>query len=166
MLRVREVAMEITRRQRQELERAARHGQPAYVRSKALTLLNLADGRAVREVARIFRVSRPSVYLWRRRFLREGPEGLRVHPGRGRKPRADPQEIEEHLRQSPRQFGLEQTRWTLAALARAVPSLQGFTPYGVQKALERAGFHYKRGQPSLHSPDPDYGVKKGLWRKP
>lgn len=163
---MKEAAMEITREQRQELDRAARHGQPGYVRSKALVLLNLADGRAVREVARIFRVSRPSVYHWRERFLRQGTDGLRVAPGRGRKARAKPEEIEQHLRQSPRRFGLDRTRWTLAGLARVVPSLKGFTPYGVQKALARAGFRYKRGQPSLHSPDPDYGVKKGLWRKP
>jgi transposase len=166
MMRVKEVAMVIPREQRQDLERAARCGQPAYVRSKALVLLNLADGRAVREVARIFRVSRPSVYAWRERFLREGLGGLWVRSGRGRKPRADAEEIEEHLRQSPRHFGLDRTRWTLEGLAQVVPSLKGFTPYGVQKALGRAGFHYKRGQPSLHSPDPDYGVKKGLWRKP
>jgi len=158
--------MVITREQRQELERAARYGQPAYVRSKALALLNLGDGRAVNEVARIFRVSRQSLYTWQARYLQDGLQGLRVHSGRGRKPRADPNEIEEHLRQSPRHFGLDRTRWTLESLAQVVPSLKGFTPYGVQKALGRAGFHYKRGQPSLHSPDPDYGVKKGLWRKP
>jgi transposase len=105
------------------------------------------------------------VYVWQRRYLREGLDGLRVHAGRGRKGRANLQELVEHVRQSPRRYGVPFTRWTLAKLAQVVPSLKGFTPFGVQKALVRAGFHYKRGQPGLHSPDPLYEVKKGLWTR-
>lgn len=157
--------MKVTVDQRRELEKKARSGQPAYVRSKVLALVNLADGRTVHEVARIFRVSRQSVYAWQKRFLDEGVDGLRVRSGRGRKARADLQELERYVRQSPRRHGLRRTRWSLAALGETVPSLKGFSPYGVQKALGRAGFHYKRGQPSLHSPDPQYEVKKGLWTR-
>lgn len=157
--------MRITDQQYRELEWVARCGRPAYVRRKALVLLNLCDGRTVTELASIFRVSRQSVYEWRRAYLKHGPDGLRVAPGRGRKPKADLEELERYLRQSPRTFGVARSRWTLAALAQVVPSVKGFSAYGVEKALRRAGFHYKRGQPSLHSPDPDYDVKKGLWSK-
>ena len=157
--------MEISGDQRRELQQCGRTGQPAYVRTKALALVNVADGLSVQEVARIFRVSRWSVYVWQRRYLREGLEGLRVHGGRGRKAKANLQELAEHVRQSPRRYGVPLTRWTLARLAQVVPSLKGFTPFGVQKALVRAGFHYKRGQPRLHSPDPMYEVKKGLWTR-
>jgi hypothetical protein len=62
--------------------------------------------------------------------------------------------------QAPDNFGIKQTRWTLRALAQAVPSLRGFSPSGVKRALARAGFSYKRGQPVQHSPDPDYAEKK------
>lgn len=154
--------MEISSDQRREVPGSARTGQPGYVRTKALVLLNAADGRAVQEVSRIFRVSRWSVYVWEERYLREGLPGLRVHAGRGRKARANLQERAEHVGQSPRRDGAPLTRWTLARLAQGVPSLRGFTPLGVQKALVRAGFHYKRGQPRLHSPDPLYEAKKGL----
>lgn len=157
--------MQITQGERRALESAARHGQPGYVRTKALALLNVADGRAVREVAAIFRVSRPSVYAWCRRWRAEGLAGLVVRAGRGRPPRADLAELEHYLRQSPRRFGLRQTRWTLAALACVVPSVRGLTPAGVYKALGRAGFHYKRGQPRLSSPDAAYAAKKGRWIK-
>jgi transposase len=158
--------MELSDEQRQELTHLARQGQPAYLRAKALVVLNLGDGRSVTEVARIFRVSRESVYEWRNRYSGQGVAGLRVHAGRGRKPRADLQQVQDYVRQSPRQFAVPLTRWTLASLARVVPSLKGFSPYGVQKALARAGIGYKRGQPSLHSPDPDYEQKKGRWSKP
>jgi transposase len=157
--------MELSSEQYRELEHCARHGQPAYLRTKALVLVNLVDGRPVQEISKIFRVSRQSVYTWSKRYIGEGLDGLRVHRGRGRKARVDLNELEHYLRQSPRQYGIARTRWSLATLAKVVPSLKGFSPYGVQKALARAGFHYKRGQPLLHSPDPHYEVKKGLWTK-
>ena len=157
--------MDIPADQRRELETTARTGQPAYVRAKALVLVNLVEGRSIQEVSRIFRVSRQSVYVWRRRYLSEGIGGLRVRPGRGRKAQADLEEVERYVRQSPRRYGLRRTRWTLGSLAQVVPSLKGFSPFGVQKALARAGFRYKRGQPSVHSPDPRYEIKKGRWTK-
>jgi transposase len=158
--------MEFTKVQRVELRSLARRGEPAYVRVKALVLLNLAEGRKATELARVFRTSRQSVRAWRLRFAEQGVAGLRVAPGRGRKAQADLAELGNYLRRSPRAFGLSQTRWSLSALAQVVPSLKGFTPFGVQKALRRAGFRYKRGQPYLHSPDPAYAEKKGLWTKP
>lgn len=157
--------MNLSTEEGKDLRELARRGEPGYVRVKALALLNLGAGRSVSEVARMLLVSRQSVYSWRRRFEEEGVSGLRVAPGRGRKGRADLEELQRYVRQSPRQFGLAQTRWSLSALARVVPSLKGFSPFGVQQALRRAGYSYKRGQPHLHSPDPAYAEKKGLWRK-
>ncbi len=147
------------------LEWMARHANPAYVRVKALALLHLTQGQSPTEVAAWLRVSRAVLYLWRARYKEKGIEGFRVRPGRGPKGRADAEEIERYLRQSPRAFGVHRTRWTLQALADTVPSLRGFSRYGVQKALARAGYHYKRGQPWLHSPDPEYEKKKRRWTK-
>jgi transposase len=126
----------------------------------------LASGRSVVEVADIFYVSRTSLYAWQQRYRQQGLEGLRVQAGRGRRGKADLAELERYLRRSPRDFGLSQTRWSLKALAQVVPSLRGFSAFGVQKALWRAGYRYKRGQPWLHSPDPQYEEKRGRWSKP
>jgi transposase len=158
--------MDLSTRERRELRALARRGEPGYLRVKALALLNLGAGQSVSTVARLLWVSRESVYQWRRRYQADGAAGLRVAPGRGRKGTADLAEIECYLRRSPRQFGLTQTRWSLTALARVVPSLHGFSAFGVQQALRRAGYRYKRGQPHLHSPDPAYAEKKGRWTKP
>lgn len=158
--------MNITQKEREELEMVARCGQPAYLRSKALVLLNLADGKSVSELALLFRVARQSIYNWRSCYMKHGIQGLMIRPGRGRKSKADLEELQWYVRQSPRTFGVCCTRWTLAMLAKVVPSVKGFSPYGVQKALRRAGFRYKRGQPWLHSPDPEYGKKKWLWTRP
>ncbi len=144
-----------------ELESAVKKDRTPKVRIKALVLLNLADGRKVSEVADIFRISRQSVYAWVAEYAGGGVDGFRVSGGRGRKARADEEEIRHYIQQSPGNFGLGHTRWTLAALAATVPSLKGFSAAGVLQAVRRAGFRHKRGQPSLHSPDPEYDRKKG-----
>jgi transposase len=158
--------MEISEEQRQALKDFSRRGEPSYLRIKALVLWNLFRGYPVSELAVEFEVSRQSIYHWKARFLSRGLEGFRIVPGRGRKAQVDLKELECYLRQSPRHFGVKQTRWSLKALAQTVPSLHGFSAFGVQKALRRAGFRYKCGQPHLHSPDPRYLEKKGLWTKP
>jgi transposase len=152
--------MEWTDAIRTELKEAARHSPLGYVRTKALALLKVAQQRPVTEIAIYFEVSRQSVYAWINAYARLGLDGLRVQDGRGRKARADSAEVLRFVRQSPRAFGCHQTRWTLALLAQVVPSLKGFSPYGVQKALRRVGVSYKRGQPWVHSPDPQYEQKK------
>lgn len=158
--------MDLTRQQRQELERAARTDRSARQRLKALTILNLAEGRKATELSTILRVSKQSIGAWRKRYLEGGLAGLEIRPGRGRKPRADLHEVEQYVHQSPRNFGVSRTRWTLATLAQTVPCLKGFTAFGVQQVLRRGGFHYKRGQPAPHSPDPDYSKKNVFWTKP
>lgn len=158
--------MRLTEGQMEGLRMAARHHRKAHVRVQALALYNLGRGLSGREVARLFCVSEQSICAWKRVFAREGVSGLGVHAGRGRKGQADARQIASYVLQSPHNFGLPRTRWTLALLAETVPCLRGFSPSGVARALKRAGLSYKRGQPVQHSPDPDYGEKKSASSKP
>lgn len=61
----------------------------AYLRERAAALLKVADGQRPAHVARSG-LLRPraedTVYAWLDRFEVEGVAGLRVRPGRGRKP--------------------------------------------------------------------------------
>lgn len=150
----------------EQLHKLMRRASVPHLRTKATALWNVGKGRTTSEVAEFLGVSRTSVSNWISRFRNEGIAGLAIRPGRGRRPKADVAEVEQYLRQSPRAFGLTQTRWTLSALAQAVPSLQGFSDTGVWKVLNRMGYRYKRGQPYLQSPDPDYDEKRGLWTRP
>lgn len=145
------------------LHQTMHHAPKAHVRRKATALWNLAQGRSPREVAAFLDVSLVSLRAWLKRFQAEGVEGFAIKAGRGRPARANGSEIETLLRQSPRSFGLAQTRWTLKALSQVAPSLKGFSAPGVRKALQRQGFHYKHGQPHLTSPDPEYEAKRGDW---
>lgn len=146
--------------QEQELRKLSETAPLPYVRIKALALRNVGEGRSQREVAELFHVGLRSVNRWVRRFRAEGVSSLYVKPGRGRRQRAKAEEIEFFVKQSPRNFGIDRTRWTLESLRRVVPSLKGFSIAGVHFALKQAGWSYKRGQPTLHSPDPDYEEKR------
>lgn len=158
--------LQINAQEKETLRVVMRGAKEPHVRIKATALWNLAQGKKRQEVAEFLGVSVGSLTNWMRRFTEEGIAGLAIHAGRGRPAQADVGEVEEYLRQSPEVFGLSQTRWTLRALAQVVPSLRGFTEAGVWKVLQRAGYGYKRGQPHLHSPDPQYGEKRGPWRRP
>src|SRR4030042_5002586 len=133
-----------TANQERELVRLMKRGRAPHVRIKALALWNVGAGRTQQEVAEFLGIGLRSVNRWVNRFRREGASALSVRPGRGRRPQVQLEELERYVRQSPRAYGLPQTRWTLRALAQTVPSLKGFTDAGGYYALVRAGFRYKR----------------------
>ena len=79
--------------QSQELEWVRDHDPPPYVREKAAAILKVAAGQSLRAVARAGLLRprrRETVAVWVRRYLAEGVAGLRVRPGRGRKPAFSP----------------------------------------------------------------------------
>lgn len=158
--------LQLSESEEKELRRLMRHAEKPHIRTKATALWNLSRGKPQREVAEFLGTSTVSVRAWVQRFRVEGAAGLAIRPGRGRPARAQAAEVEQVVRQSPRAFGLAQTRWTLRALAQVVPSLHGFSEMGVWKVLHRLGFRYKRGQPHLTSPDPEYEEKRGGWYRP
>ena len=75
--------------QTQELERLRDHDPTPHIREKAAAILKVAAGQSLRAVARAGLLRprrRETVARWVRQYLAEGPPGLRVRPGRGRKP--------------------------------------------------------------------------------
>lgn len=146
--------------QMDELERAARRHPDAHIRSRALAVRAVVLGHTRRNVAEMFPFSAYSIGQWVRRFQCKGIEAFEIALGRGRISLVDEQEVLSRLRRSPMLFGIEQTRWTLRSLRQACPSLSGMSERGILEVLHRLGFRYKRGQPWIHSPDPQYEVKK------
>lgn len=157
--------MEWTQQQLQILHQASKTAEPCYLRFRALAVWHCAQGKNRTVVARYLSTSRQSVGKWISEFQRQGLDGLRIRSGRGRKPRISHADVMDYLFQSPRNFGINRTRWTLELLAEHVPSLKGFTKGGVRYALKKLGISYKRGQPHLHSPDPAYDEKKRELRR-
>lgn len=154
--------VKLTAQQQEELNNLARHSPMAHIRIKALAVYNVGQGMPEYKVAEAFHMERRTVGRWVRNYLSQGVNSFAISPGRGRRPRVKAEEIEYHLRQAPTHFGISRTRWTLAMLAQVVPGFRGMSEVGIWKALRRLGFRYKRGQPSIHSPDPQYWEKRGL----
>jgi transposase len=142
-----------------ELAVAAHHAAKPHVRVKALAVLAVAKGYTQKLTAELYDTSPASVNSWVGTYRAEGLSGFEVAPGRGRPRQADDDEVERYALQSPRNFGVDRSRWTLRLLAETVPCLEGFTDTGVRHALARCGMSYKRGQPWPLSPDPDFEKK-------
>ncbi len=71
-----------------ELARIRDTGSPPYLRERAAAILKIAEGVPAAVVARerLLRHRRPdTVYEWLNRFSEGGIQGLKIHPGRGRK---------------------------------------------------------------------------------
>jgi len=152
--------MEFSAEQQAELKQAGHTHPKPGVRTRALAVLAVARGQTFTAVAAMFDASYHSVSAWAHGYRERGLAAFQVAPGRGRPAQVNAQELEDYARQSPRQFGCNRSRWTLALLAQTVPSLKGLTPAGVSQALRRCGLAYKRGQAWLLSPDPEFAKKK------
>lgn len=76
--------------QRSCLEEARKKHPKPYVRERAFAILRVADGRSIRSVASLLSRSPDTLRRWIRDYLRGGIAGLRVRPGRGRKPAFSP----------------------------------------------------------------------------
>jgi hypothetical protein len=81
--------VKLTDEQVSELTGIRDHHPLAYVRERAAAILKVAAGEPVRQVA-LAGLLKPrraeTVGEWINRYLAEGPSGLRVRKGRGRKP--------------------------------------------------------------------------------
>jgi hypothetical protein len=65
----------------------------AYMRERAAAILKVADGQSGRQVAEhglLKRRNVDAVYDWVHRYEADGAEGLKIKPGRGRKPAFSP----------------------------------------------------------------------------
>jgi hypothetical protein len=81
--------LELSDEQKTELEEARRRHPKAYVRERAAAILKVAAGESIRQVALrgLLRRREPEIIKeWIDRYLAEGLPGLKVRPGRGRKP--------------------------------------------------------------------------------
>lgn len=80
--------IELSEEDREKLERWTRNPPKPYLRCRAQAILLVAAGEPICKVTPRLRVRvhRNAVSDWVQRYLAEGIEGLKVKPGRGRKP--------------------------------------------------------------------------------
>ncbi len=105
---------------REQLERLSRRRKgPRRVAQRARIILACDGGVADRQAAASLRVSAQTVAKWRKRFLREGLEGLGDEPRTGRRRSVTDQEVIKIIDQTLSVPSNGSARWTLAAMAEA-----------------------------------------------
>ena len=79
----------LTDQQRAELEETRDHASRPYLRQKAAAILKVSEGKSMSQVGAhglLRKVQHHAISEWIDRYFAEGLDGLRVRPGRGRKP--------------------------------------------------------------------------------
>jgi transposase len=81
--------VELKEKERQALEEGLRSGKSHAFRKNCQLVLLKSTARTSKEVGRILQMNAVTVNSWLARYEAAGIEGLRVKPGRGRKPVLD-----------------------------------------------------------------------------
>lgn len=162
-------ALQLDEPQRLTLEQMRDHHPKPYMREHALGLLKVANGQSIQAVALQGLMKErqwETVQSWVMRYQQWGINGLRIQPGRGRRPLFAPKseseaqsEVAWVLHQSPQNYGLTRARWRLQDVGRVLAWLNGASEAAIYKLLKRLGFSRKQALNFIHSPDPEYHAK-------
>jgi transposase len=60
----------------------------------------------------------------------------------------------------PEALGIERSRWTLKTLSQVEPAWKRYSLSGLWRLLQALKIRYKRGRHYVHSPDPEYVLKR------
>ena len=114
-------ALPLKASQRADLEALVRSGKtPQRVAARAAIVLATGDGKPMNAIAREFRVSRPTVYLWRRRFEEAGIVGLvKDAPRPGRRKALTADQIATIVDATLHTTPPDATHWTVRTMAKA-----------------------------------------------
>jgi transposase len=121
---------------------AARNSPQKVVFRSRLVLL-AATGIANRRIAQHLNTSRPTVILWRQRFLEGGPTALVEDAlGRGRKPQITAPKIKQIVEATLHSKPKAATHWSVRTMAAA----QGISPASVQRIWDAHGLEPHRSR--------------------
>jgi transposase len=151
--------LELTRWQRQRLQRQLKRTQDARVYRRTLAILDHDRGESISHIARRLGVTRQSVYNWLAAYAEAAkPESL-VDDGRPGRPTLWTEDFraafQALLEQTPDRLGYFAVNWTVPLFQDALAEYTGRRPSGdtVRRELDRRGYVWKRSRYVL-DPDP------------
>ena len=160
-----------TEAERRELAQGLKDRRGVVVRRSQVIIMSGDEGRSIREISVRLNYNRESVRQVIYAFNADGTACL--YPKSSARPddqRAFNDAARKQLRAiivcSPRDFGYDTSLWTLDLLAD-VSYEQGLTTHRVHKdtvseTLKQMDLPWKRAKQTIHSPDPNYAVKKSV----
>lgn len=150
-------ALSITNQERRTLQVwIAARSTPQKVVFRSRIVLMAAEGMANRRIAQELNTSRPTVILWRQRFLEGRATALTEEaPGRGRKPRIGRAKIKQIVDATLQSKPQAATHWSVRTMAAA----QGISPATVQRIWDAHGLEPHRTRKFKLSKDKQFVEK-------
>lgn len=153
-MRVMTRTIELTEKEENKLEKLRDTHPKPHIRERAAAVLKVANGMSGKEVAKeglLKERKTDTVYNWLNQWEENGLDGLTIEEGRGRNPKhefteKEKKELQEIVHQSPENFGIEKSRWTVKDIQQVYEPLQSYTESGAWRVLNRLGIVYKRGK--------------------
>lgn len=160
--------LRLSGRHRQQLERTARTHKKPQVREKAAAVLKVANGQSVSLVAETGLLTprhRSTIYEWIDQYFTHGIDAWEQNRERCRKISAEQQKelFEIVTTKSPEDFGVDQSRWTLALLRQKVSFLSVYKSLsGLFYLLSALHLAWIRCRDVVYSMDPlrDYKIRR------
>jgi transposase len=134
---------------------------------RAKIVIGAAAGRSINGLAKELSVSRPTVLLWRRRYVELGVDGLlKDAPRPGRKKKISAKKVETIVNATLQKKPKDATHWSTRTMARA----QGVSEATIRRIWKAHGLRPHRAKSFKLSRDPEF-VKKlrdvvGLYLNP
>ena len=161
-------ALRVSRDDREWLEALVRSGKtPQRVALRAHLILRAAAGRSNHALAKELGISRPTVLLWRQRYIDAGVAGLlKDAPRPGRKKRIGPAQVEAIVNATLQTTPPDATHWSVRTLAKR----QRVSPATVHRIWQAHNLQPHRVETFKLSRDPEF-VRKlrdivGLYLNP
>ncbi len=147
-------ALDVSRSDRDLLETLVRGGKtPQRVALRASVILGAADGRSNNGLAKDLSVTRPTVLLWRERYVRSGVAGLlKDAPRPGRPKRIGSKRVEAIVNATLHTTPRDATHWSTRTMARS----QGVSQATVTRIWQAHGLQPHRTETFKLSRDPEF----------
>jgi transposase len=138
--------------QRKRLKQLAASGRtPQKIALRTRIILQATEGRPNHAIARELKVSRPTVILWRSRFLQKGVQGiLKDAPRPGRRKAIDAETVKRVVEATLHTTPPAATHWSVRSMAHA----QGLSRMTVQRIWKQHGLQPHRVENFKFSKDP------------
>jgi transposase len=161
-------ALRVSRQDRELLSHLARAPKtPQRIALRAKIVIGAAAGRSINGLAKELSVTRPTILLWRRRYVELGVDGLlKDAPRPGRKKKISAKKVETIVNATLQKKPKDATHWSTRTMARA----QGVSEATVRRIWKAHGLRPHRAKSFKLSRDPEF-VKKlrdvvGLYLNP
>jgi transposase len=156
----------VSRRERYRLQQQLKHTHDALLYRRTLAILEICRGMSVGAVARSLDVTRQTVYNWIETYAESRNPLALVDAARSGRPSSWTPDLQELLQQllheSPADWGLHGTQWTVPLLRQQLASWDGswLAADTIRRHLHEMGYVWKRTRYVL-PPDPELEKKNG-----